>query len=99
MLNVLTGALVSRLITPTTIVESTPPLRNAPSGTSLTSRRATAAVTSWRTLLARGLAPIDAERLRRRPGTRSCQYRRDSVAPVAVDDDDAVPGSTCATPR
>ena len=49
MLNVLTGADVSRLIRPTTIVESTPPLRNAPSGTSLTSRRSTARVTRSRT--------------------------------------------------
>jgi hypothetical protein len=44
MLKVLTGSRVRPAMTPTTIVESTPPLRNAPRGTSLISRRSTARV-------------------------------------------------------
>ena len=49
MLNVSTRSGISRDISPTTIVESIPPLRNAPSGTSLTSRRSTARVVCSRT--------------------------------------------------
>src|SRR6185369_13108353 len=64
MLNVLTGAAISRLITPTTIVESRPPLRKAPSGTSLISRFSTARVTRSRTpAVAAGVdAPVGVDR-------------------------------------
>ena len=48
MEKVFTGSFISAAMSPTMIDESIPPLRNAPSGTSLTSRIRTASATSAR---------------------------------------------------
>jgi hypothetical protein len=58
MLNVFTGSRISRDIRPTTTVESMPPLRKAPSGTSLTSRFSTARVMRSRTPFTAAAYPI-----------------------------------------
>src|SRR5712691_3124105 len=71
MVNVFTGVALNRLMRPTTIVESRPPLRNAPSGTSLTSRRSTGRVVRSRKrdvpVAPRGLATVGLQR-HDRPG-------------------------------
>ena len=81
MLNVRTGSRINWLMTPTMIVESMPPLRNAPSGTSLISRRSTAAVTSSRTRAAVRRRDRGGSGSRSTSGNVSCQYLRGADVP------------------
>ena len=75
IVNVCTGRSSSSAISPTTALESIPPLRNAPSGTSAISRRSHgrrsgSARTSRRGFVERQVEP---RRSRPRPGTRGSQ--------------------------
>ena len=71
------------------IVESTPPLRNAPSGTSDTRRRSTADVTSVRSVCTTWRSiPSVPPPSRPRQDTDSCQKSTGGLPPVTFDGDD-----------
>ena len=78
-MNVCTGRSVTSAISPTTVLESTPPLRKAPSGTSEMSRRSTAyqqTALAW--LLARSPAILPI------PGTSSVAHLEENIAAASL---------------
>jgi len=77
MLNVRTGRVLRSAMSPTTMAESSPPEQKAPSGTSATSRRATASPSAVRTRTAAS-SSVDGRGRKSRS-----QYRQLRVEPSA----------------